>query len=572
MIERKSLSQTLIDIKLAAKWAMRIYRGKDTNNDLNQSSIPSTIMSILKQNDVPIAYLSDKILDQADHNKYILWKDEFKKVKDIFINNGIKYIFIKTPSFFPYTSGNLDILVREEDFSKAGKLLKDNGFVELKNAREPHKWLYKKFDCGKEVIPIHLHERVFWGATFLDNELIWKECPGRLYDEVVYTLAPEDCLLTTLAHSFYENAGVRLSDLSIVKHLIESKKIDWNRLNDIPRRYQWTDGFYSSLLIYEYLHERIFKNDLFPSGIMQEAKNFIIRNSFLKRNLPKVLRTRVSMPFYIPVKLSKMLHYKKILRSNEFGEGKILKVLTLSKGIIDGICRNYLSIEFQRQKPILVAFSGFDGSGKTSYATALNRAFENCGLKTEYMWTRVGSTRISKLASSVHKKVFRKYEFGSKSKCSVSPYNDFIRRENIFRKKWVSTLWHIMNILDFCIFYNFKVRKALFSGKVVICDRYIPDILADMYVHTPNKKSDLTLKILSVLLPKPDIGILLKVHPEVAHKRAKEKDYIEYLYRQNNLYGQVSEELQLKKINAEGEFRDTCNMLVKEILENYYSR
>jgi len=66
MIERKSLSQTLIDIKLAAKWAMRIYRGKDTNNDLNQSSIPSTIMSILKQNDVPIAYLSDKILDQAD--------------------------------------------------------------------------------------------------------------------------------------------------------------------------------------------------------------------------------------------------------------------------------------------------------------------------------------------------------------------------------------------------------------------------------------------------------------------------------------------------------------------------
>ena len=132
MIERKSLSQTLIDIKLAAKWAMRIYRGKDTNNDLNQSSIPSTIMSILKQNDVPIAYLSDKILDQADHNKYILWKDEFKKVKDIFINNGIEYIFIKTPSFFPYTSGNLDILVREEDFGKAGKLLKDNGFVELK--------------------------------------------------------------------------------------------------------------------------------------------------------------------------------------------------------------------------------------------------------------------------------------------------------------------------------------------------------------------------------------------------------------------------------------------------------
>jgi len=113
------------------------------------------------------------------------------------------------------------------------------------------------------------------------------------------------------------------------------------------------------------------------------------------------------------------------------------------------------------------------------------------------------------------------------------------------------------------------VRKAILSGKVVICDRYILDIIADMYVHSSNKKPNLILKILSALLPKPGTGIMLKVRPEVAYERAKEKEHIEYLHRQSNLYKQVQEPY-LKEINSEGEFRDICNTLIKDVLEEYY--
>ena len=77
-------------------------------------------------------------------------------------------MFIKRPSLLAYTSGNLDVMVKEKDLVEAGNLLKRIGYVELKNTWESHKYLYKRFDFGKEIVAVHLHSRVFWGATFIN--------------------------------------------------------------------------------------------------------------------------------------------------------------------------------------------------------------------------------------------------------------------------------------------------------------------------------------------------------------------------------------------------------------------
>jgi thymidylate kinase len=580
MFKRKRLFQSQSDIRAAAEIAMEVYQNH--NVSYNISDISPDLIRILKENAVPIVYLcsaSKELINfdsqpdlKEEFEKYNTWKEEFIKVSTIFLQNDIDYIFIKTPSFFPYTSGNLDVLVKEKDFSKAGNLLESNGFIKLKNIREfDIKWIYKKFDKGEEVLPVHLHGRVFWGGTFLDSESIWKNRPKEPTEGIVFTLSPEDCVLTTLAHAFYENAGVRTLDLSIIKYLIEDKKIDWEYLKAIADRYKWIDGFYSSLLIYEYLHKNIFENELFPPEIIREAKNFVDKNWFLRIIVPKVLQSRIMMPFYIPIVLSKTLAYKKILRYDEYG-GKIQRALIVIKGILEGIQRNYLNIEFQ--KPMFITLSGLDGSGKTSYANALNRAFENSGIKTEYIWARPGSSKMLQLVT----KIFKKYKSKPKSsKNHVSPCDDFIRRKNMFRKRWIITLWHIMNILYFCTFYNFKVRKAIIKGKVTICDRYIPDIFVDLYTHNTNKNTNenfgiASLKFLSWCLPKPHMNILLKVSPETALARSKEKDCMEYLYRQDELYKHISEMLNLEIVDAEREFPDICNPVVKKMLESYYKR
>jgi thymidylate kinase len=575
MFKRKRLFQSQSDIRAAAEIAMEVYQKHNVNYTI--SDISPHLIRILKENAVPIVYLYSESKElfnfdsqpdlKEEFEKYNTWKEEFIKVSNIFLQNDINYIFIKTPSFFPYTSGNLDVLVKEKDFSKAGNLLESNGFVKLKNIRESDiKWLYRKFNNGCDASPLHLHRRVFWGGTFLDSESIWVNRPNKPFEDFVFTLSSNDCLLTTLAHSFYENAGIRLLDLSIIKYLVENNNINWEFLKATADHYKWIDGFYSSLLIYEHLNKKIFEAGLFPLNIVQEAENFVNKDIFLRRIVPKTFQAEITMPFYISIMLSKTLHYKKILKDKELG-GKIQRLFYVSKGILEGICHNYLNID-RHQKSMLITFSGLDGSGKTSYASALRKAFEICEIKTEYVWARVGSTRISQLVSKLYKGNSKNK--GDSKLSYINPYNDFIRRENLFSKKLVSTLWHIMNILDFGIFYNVKIRKALLSRKVVICDRYILDILADMYVHTPKGNTKLTQKLLSFLLPKPDIGTLLNVHPKVAHERAKDIDSTEYLDRQKKLYERISEELHLKELNAEGEFRDTCNILTKEILEEYY--
>ena len=579
MLNRKRLFQSQSDIRAAAEISMDVYQKHNVNYNLND--ISPTLIRILKENLIPIVYLYNASKELSDFDsqpdlkeefeKYITWKEEFIKVSNIFLQKEVDYIFIKTPSFFPYTSGNLDVLVKEEDFSKAGNLLENNGFVELKNIRESDvKWLYRKFSNGSDASPVHLHKRVFWNGTYLDSESIWKNKPKEPIEDIVFTLSPEDCVLTTLAHSFYENAGIRLLDLSIIKYLVENNNISWEYLKTTAERYKWIDGFYSSVLIYEYLHKNIFENGLFPLEVIQEAEDFVNKDRFLRIIVPKIIQSRIMMPFNITIALSKTLAYKKTFMSEEFGR-KIQRLFYVSKSLLKGIYHNYLKIR-RHQRSMLITFSGIDGSGKTSYAVALCKTFEICEIKTRYIWARVGSTRISQLASKVYKKLFKRYKCDLKSKSPISQYNDFIRRENIFKKKWVSTLWHTMNILDLCVFYNFKVRKALFSGKVVICDRYIPDIIADMYAHTANEKPNLMLKLLSILLPTPHISILLRIHPEIALERLKVKDSIEYLNREDELYKHVSEMLDMEVIDAEGEFQDICDPLVKKILESYYTR
>ncbi|MCJ7635674.1 nucleotidyltransferase family protein, partial [Candidatus Bathyarchaeota archaeon] len=218
MLKRRKLVQSLGDLRLTGRLAMKVFgQGQDCSSE-NYHGDYLVIAEILSRNAIPLVHLSnndcpglssffksDQVSTklQAEQERYNLWKEAFKKVKDIFLRNSVDYLFIKTPSFFPYTGGNLDVLVKEEDFAKAGALLEGEGFIELKNIRERHKYLYKRFDAGEEIVPIHLHSRIFWGTTFLDSKSAWSNAPRRLHDDVVFTLGAEDCLLVTLAHSLY---------------------------------------------------------------------------------------------------------------------------------------------------------------------------------------------------------------------------------------------------------------------------------------------------------------------------------------------------------------------------------
>jgi thymidylate kinase len=581
VLTRKQLLQSEEDLTMAGALGMLAFSNHKDISGWRWSGNPASIADIFSLNAIPLAYLGGKvnqfpspllestqfIRELRNHEqKYHQWKKHFRPVRDAFLSHGVRYVFIKSPSLFPYTSGNLDVLVREQDFDRAAELLRQSGFVELRNIREPHKHLYKQFDCGKEVIAVHLHSRVFWGATFIDPNALWSNANGLLFDDVVFPLSAEDCLLTTLAHSFYENSAIRLLDLCVAKELVNGKELNWPYLRNTAAAHHWEDGFHLSVLAYERLHQSIFGGQLFPQDALDGAKRFTSRQILLRKTAQRLESDRLTMPFYLPLFSSKLLAYKKISQSEEFGS------IHRRLGHVAKLLFNVLLVYFLRvnpQKGMLIAISGMDGSGKSSHASALVEAFHNCGLNAHYQWTRAGSQRGFQ---SLTKLLFRRFAGSRTPRGSFSGTGQHTGTRDALSSRWRYIGWKAANVLDSCVFYNLALRLRLLKGQVVICDRFIPDIFADLHVYEEGEPSETWLKLLCWLLPRPAVSILLTTPPDVAQRRSRDPESMEYLQRQARLYRQTQKIMNPTIAdNGRREFRDVCNDLTYNTLMEYYT-
>lgn len=583
MLRRRKLVQSQDDLVMAGKVGMLAFSDHQDISGLHKQVNATAIVDILKVNAVPLAYLHGKsasilprLLESAEfsievrnhRNKYEQWKKAFGTVRDLFLSNGVNYVFIKSPSLLPYTSGNLDVMVREQDFAKASRLLEQGGFIELKNIREPHKYLYKQFECGKEVTAIHLHSRVFWGATFIDPDLPWSRINGGSpFDDVVLSLSPEDCLLTTFAHSFYENSAIRLLDLCVVKHLVENEKIDWPYLSSTARTAHWEDGFVLSVLAYGRLHHTIFSSPLFPQDVLQEAGQFADRRIMMRHARRRLEDDKVTMPFYLPLVTSKLLGYKKVVQSPEFGRIH-RRVGHLAKLMTEVLFIHVLKVN--AQKGMLIALSGVDGGGKTSYARALVEALQNCGLDAHYVWTRVGSQKgLQSLAKRLTRKSIPPGNTGS----CPSASDRFQKTRALLSHRWRYIAWKTVNMVDLCLFYNLTLRLKLLRRRIVVCDRYIPDMFVDLHLYRHGRPGLIWLKLLSWFLPRPRVNIFLTVPEELAYQRSSDPECLESLRVQARLYSQTQEYLKLTAVdNGYRAFRDVCNELVSRIIGQYYGK
>ncbi|HWR71095.1 MAG TPA: hypothetical protein VN415_08565, partial [Dehalococcoidia bacterium] len=126
MLKRRKLSQSTADLKTAGRLGMSLFSGQDAVESWQWQGDPAAVTEILRLNAMPLAYLTGKsgsalsplfesaefIGELAKHQeKCHQWKEAFGAVKNTFLLNDVKYAFIKSPSLFPYTSGNLDVIV-----------------------------------------------------------------------------------------------------------------------------------------------------------------------------------------------------------------------------------------------------------------------------------------------------------------------------------------------------------------------------------------------------------------------------------------------------------------------------
>lgn len=166
------------------------------------------------------------------------------------------------------------------------------------------------------------------------------------------------------------------------------------------------------------------------------------------------------------------------------------------------------------QKPLLVSFSGVDGSGKSTQIENLRSILQAAGFETRLLtfWDNV-VVGVKYREGFVHKVYRSEQGIGEPGK----PVN---RQDKNVRHWYLTIARHILYLLD-SINLCRVIKQAGKSGTdVVILDRYIYDELANLNLHNPLSRA--FVRFVHRLTPTPDIAYLLDADPAAACARKPE--------------------------------------------------
>jgi thymidylate kinase len=165
-------------------------------------------------------------------------------------------------------------------------------------------------------------------------------------------------------------------------------------------------------------------------------------------------------------------------------------------------------------QPVLVSFSGLDGSGKTTQIAALQEAMALLGVRSTLLtfWDDVVVASRCR-ESFVHKVLGSEQGIGA-------PGYPVERRDKNVRSGYLTFVRHLLYLAD-AVHLRFVVHRARRYGDgAIIMDRYIYDELANLPLQ--NRFSAAYARLLAWIAPRPDLSLLLDTVPEIARARKPE--------------------------------------------------
>ena len=185
-----------------------------------------------------------------------------------------------------------------------------------------------------------------------------------------------------------------------------------------------------------------------------------------------------------------------------------------------------------RTRPLLITFSGIDGSGKSTNIATLAAWLTGAGLRVREasFWDNV--VVLPRLREKLTRRLFRG-EMGI-----GAPERPVHRRDKNLQPWYASFGRCVLFLLD-AIHLRWLAKQMLSSdADVVIFDRYLYDQLAILPIQQNAVR--IYARLLCKLVPRPDIAYLLDADPEAAFIRKPEYP-LEFLKQYRRSYFLVSE-------------------------------
>jgi thymidylate kinase len=166
-------------------------------------------------------------------------------------------------------------------------------------------------------------------------------------------------------------------------------------------------------------------------------------------------------------------------------------------------------------RPLLISFSGVDGSGKSTQIENLRSALHAAGLTTTLLafWDNI-VVGVKYREGFVHKVYKSERGIGAPGK----PVN---RRDKNMRGWHLTLARHLLYLLD-AIHLRRVVEREKRKARVdvIILDRYIFDELSNLDLSNPLSRR--FIKFIQALAPEPNIAYLLDADPVAAYARKPE--------------------------------------------------
>jgi len=245
--------------------------------------------------------------------------------------------------------------VKKQDVMKAKKILEKLGFTEIRKLREyawggpPHKFLYRRLYNGL-VMSIHLHTEVAWeGVKFVDEKELWNRiCKAEVDGVKLGFPSPEIHLLITVAHAFFENKCLKLSDLvSMVEDFEYGSEMDWDYIADCTINGGWFEPFYATLRLADYTHELLFGRKLIEKDVFRRLAHqgrLLTQLSLEKKLIELFDRGRV-IPIRIPTSRIVIAFVKKVFANPHFSFiEKLGKIFSTSSSYMKRSSRTWESL------------------------------------------------------------------------------------------------------------------------------------------------------------------------------------------------------------------------------------
>ena len=187
--------------------------------------------------------------------------------------------------------------------------------------------------------------------------------------------------------------------------------------------------------------------------------------------------------------------------------------------------------QVKRLQPMLVSFSGLDGSGKTTQIANARELLVRRGRRVTLLafWDHV-------VVGKNYREEFVCRVYGSERGVG-SPDRPVNRNDKNVRAWYLTIARHALYLID-AINLRRVIHRAWRGGAdVILMDRYVYDELANLPLD--NRVSRAFIYFVNWLVPRPNLALILDADPETA--RARKPEYpLEFMRRCRRAYFRLS--------------------------------